>query len=66
MALEDRLVSGGDDRIGELGREEAPEPTEPPELRNLRLDPLLEGAVQLCELLGLRLDRVVVALDPKQ
>ena len=66
VALENRLVARGDDRVGELRREEPLQPPQPAELRHLFLHALLERAVELRELRGLRLDRVVVALDPEQ
>src|SRR5262245_321043 len=66
VAAKNRLVAGGDDRIGELRREEPPQALEPPELLELRLHALLEGAVEIDELRGLGLDRVVVPLDPEQ
>ncbi len=59
VASEDRLVTGRDDRVGELRREESPEPPEPLELGHLLLDAPLERAVQLR-------NGVVVALDPEQ
>ena len=39
---------------------------ESPELLELRLNALFERLVQLSQLCGLRLDRVVVALDPEE
>ena len=64
----ERIVSSPEETIGvgELRREEAPQPPQPLELVDLRLHTLLERAVELGELCRLRLDRVVVALDPEQ
>ena len=58
MAAQDRLLTRREDRLRHLGRQEPAELPRPLELLDLRLDPLLERAVQL-------LDRVVVALDPQ-
>ena len=66
VAAKDRLVAGGDDRVGELRRQEPLQPSQPLQLGDLRLHALLERPVQLGELSRLRLDRVVVALDPEQ
>ena len=66
MAAEDRVVARRDDRVGELRREEPPQPPQPLELHDLRLHALLERSIQLGQLRGLRRDRVVVALDPQQ
>ena len=44
VALEERLVAGVDDQLGELRGQEPPEPTHPLELRDLRLDPRLQLA----------------------
>ena len=66
MALQERLVAGVDHEVRELRREEPPQPVDPLELGDLRLDPLLQLAVPGRELALLPLDRVVVALDPDQ
>ena len=66
VALEERLVAGVDDELDELGREETAQPADPLQLLDLRAHALLELAVPRRELLRLRLDRVVVALDPDQ
>ncbi len=59
VAGEDRLVAGGDDRLGELRRQESLEALHPLELLDLGIDALRERPVEL-------LDRVVVALDAEQ
>src|SRR5439155_20441563 len=65
MAAEHRLVSRGDDRVGELWGEEAPQAPQSLELADLRLHALLERMVEPGEFRRLRLDRVVVALNPE-
>jgi hypothetical protein len=59
VALERVLGLAAHDQLGELGGEKALEPLEPVELRQLLLDPLLEGPVPVGEL-------VVEHLDPEQ
>ena len=66
VAAQDGLVTGGDDRVRELRREEPSESLQSLELLELRAHPLLERPVQIEQLGGLALDRVVVALDPEQ
>jgi hypothetical protein len=66
VALQNWVVARAHERISELRREEAAEPLQPLELLELRPHAFFERSVQLEQLYGLRLDRVVVALDPKQ
>jgi hypothetical protein len=66
MALQERLVAGGHDQVGQLGREEPAQPAQPLQLLDLLLDPLGEGAVPLGQLGRLPLDGLVVALDAQQ
>ena len=66
MALEERLVAGRHDELGDLRREEAAQPSRSLELGDLLLDALLELPVPRGQLCRLRLDRVVVALDAQQ
>ena len=66
VAAQEGVVAGRDHELRELRRQEAPQPAEALEGLDLRLDPLLELAVPGRELVGLRLDRVVVALDAQQ
>ena len=49
MALERIVGAAVDDRLGELGREEALEPPQPLQLADLVLDALLEGLMKLQE-----------------
>ena len=55
-----------DHQVGQLRRQEAPQPTDALELGHLVLHPLLELAVPRGDLVGLPLDGVVVALEPGQ
>ena len=66
VALEERLVARRHDELGDLRRQEAPQPPRALELGDLLLDALLELAVPRGQLGRLRLDRVVVALDAQQ
>ena len=45
MALEERLVTGVDDQVGQLRREKAPQPLHALQLRNLGSDPRLQLTV---------------------
>ena len=60
------LVARGHDRVGELGREEAPQPPSRSSSSTCGCTRSSSVAVELQELGGLGLDRVVVALDPEQ
>ena len=66
MAAQDRFVAGGDDGVRELRREKPAQLLQPTQLVELRLHTLLERPVQVEQLCGLSLDRVVVALDPEE
>ena len=66
MAAQDRLVARRDDRVGELRRQEAAQLPEPLQLLDLAGHAFLERPVELAQLRGLFLDRVVVPLDPEQ
>ncbi len=66
VALEEGLVAGLDDQPGDLGREEAAEPSEPFEGLDLGGHALLELPVPLFEVPGLPGDRVVQPLDPDE
>ena len=66
VALEERLVAGVDDQLGQLRRQEAAQPAHPLDLGHLRRHAALQLLVPGRELVGLALDRVLVALDPGQ
>ena len=66
VALEERLVARVDDQLRQLGRQEPPQTAHPLQLGDLRLDTGLQLAVPGSQLVGLALDRVLVALDPGQ
>ena len=66
MALQERLVARAHHELGELRRQEAPEPADALQLIDLLGDTLLERPVPRGELGRLGDDRVVVALDPQQ
>src|SRR4029453_7701123 len=62
VALEEGLVAGRDDQVGDLRRKETLQPPHPVELGDLFLDPLLELSVPPGELGRLLPDRVVILL----
>ena len=72
VALQQALAAGRDDQVGHLGRQEAPQPADPLDLRHLLRHPPLQRAVPGRELgrlelepAGLLLHRVVQRLDPQ-
>src|SRR5438128_470100 len=66
VALQQPVVVRRDDDLGDLRREEAAQPSQLLELRDLLPDALFEPLVQLAEIGRLPLDRVVVLLDPQE
>ena len=62
VAVEERLVARGDEQLRDLRREEPPQPRRSSSSTCCSRSRLVEAL----ELGGLRLDRVVVALDPQQ
>ena len=66
VALQDGLIARGDDQVGELSRQEPPQPAQALDRPDLLVHPCLQRPVELGELRGLRSHGVLVALDPQQ